>query len=74
MFICARLYFGPISSEISSVLPESIHVAANIVETEQSKGACNIERGAVRRISPFRMWTFTISLFVSVAFQFYLHL
>lgn len=45
MLVCAHLFFGPISPETSSPLPEDIHVAASLAETEQ-KGTCNVERGA----------------------------
>lgn len=38
MFICAHLSFGPISSETSSLLPEYIHVAANLGETAEERG------------------------------------
>lgn len=46
MLVCAHLFLGPISPDISSLLLEDIHVAASIVETEHSTGAYNVERSA----------------------------
>ena len=45
ILICAHLFFGPVSLETSSLLPEDIHVAASLVGPEQSRGTCNVKRG-----------------------------
>ena len=45
ILICARLFFGPVSPETSSLLPEDIHVAASLVGPEQSRGTCNVKKG-----------------------------
>lgn len=40
--VCAYLFFGPVSPETSILLS---HVAIGVIETEQSKVACSVERG-----------------------------
>lgn len=45
VLICARLSFGPVSPETSSLLPEEIHEAASLVGPERSRGTCNVRKG-----------------------------
>ena len=56
MLVYTHLSLGPIFTETSSLLP---HVAASRAEADQSKGACNVERCPLKRISAFRMQIFT---------------